>query len=114
MFALRQVSLGRWFKSGSVEIFFMNTRMAIRMVGKTLVRSGIRTHAHIRGPEYSTFMEENETLESGALDRSAILTCKLHVTVLAIRNKFFFESKALEDPGIDPGTSRMLSERSTI
>ena len=41
-----------------------------------LVRSGIRTHAHIRGPECSFHVEGRDvTLESGALDRSAILTC---------------------------------------
>ncbi|GIX90806.1 hypothetical protein CDAR_389751 [Caerostris darwini] len=39
------------------------------------VRSGIRTHAHIRGPEYSTLQQGKAILESGALDRSAILTC---------------------------------------
>ena len=33
-------------------------------IAKTIVRSGVRTHALFRGPD----------LESGALDRSAILT----------------------------------------
>ena len=41
---------------------------------KVFVRSGIRTHAHIRGPEHSV-RAKSRTLESGALDRSAILTC---------------------------------------
>lgn len=46
------------------------------------VRSGIRTHAHIRvpeRPELCTELSASEvSLESGALDRSAILTagCK--------------------------------------
>ena len=42
-----------------------------------IVRSGIRTHAHIRGPERSSPMLKSEGilhLESGALDHSAILT----------------------------------------
>ena len=34
-------------------------------------RSGIRTQAHTRVPEFST----DDCLESGALDRSAILPC---------------------------------------
>ena len=40
---------------------------------KDFVRSGIRTHAHIRGPERSV-RTKSYALESGALDRSAILT----------------------------------------
>ena len=41
------------------------------------VRSGIRTHAHIRGPECSHQQwGEGVILESGALDHSAILTCQ--------------------------------------
>ena len=40
---------------------------------KIFVRSGIRTHALIRGPERSV-RTKSRTLESGALDRSAILT----------------------------------------
>ena len=43
---------------------------------KDFVRSGIRTHAHIRGPERSV-KAKSVTLESGALDRSAILTLLL-------------------------------------
>ena len=39
-------------------------------------RSGIRTHAHIRVPEYSA----EQLLESGALDRSAILPLLQYVT----------------------------------
>ena len=42
-------------------------------MSKKNVRSGIRTHAHIRGPENSF---EQGNLESGALDHSAILTTK--------------------------------------
>ena len=38
------------------------------------VRCGIRTHAHIRGPEHSSFHKEGNNLESGALDHSANLT----------------------------------------
>ena len=45
---------------------------------KRCVRSGIRTHAHnIRGPERSLVcrsLQKEMNLESGALDRSAILT----------------------------------------
>ncbi len=44
-------------------------------VKNDFVRSGIRTHALIRGPEHSTRYTSKDTLESGALDRSAILTC---------------------------------------
>ena len=75
---------------------------------KVVVRSGIRTHAHRSGlrPERS------------ALDRSAILTCqylqrKVGLKLLATIH-FKELKKGVEDPGIDPGTSRMLSERSTI
>ena len=39
------------------------------------VRSGIWTHAHIRGPECS-IIRRQEILESGALDHSAILTVR--------------------------------------
>lgn len=31
-----------------------------------------------------------------------------------LRKKVTHEEKYMEDPGIDPGTSRMLSERSTM
>ena len=43
---------------------------------KASVRSGIRTHAHIRGPECSRprWWPKDLFLESGALDHSAILT----------------------------------------
>ena len=41
---------------------------------KTFVRSGVRTHARIRGPEYSSATGGKGNLESGALDHSAILT----------------------------------------
>ena len=48
-------------------------------VGKNVfVRSGIWTHALIRGPEISYSLpigEQGLNLESGALDHSAILTC---------------------------------------
>ena len=69
------------------------------------VRSGIRTHAHRSGlrPERS------------ALDRSAILTW-LELKPRTENDLIFYnlQKKRVEDPGIDPGTSRMLSERSTI
>ena len=73
---------------------------------KIFVRSGIRTHAHRSGlrPERS------------ALDRSAILTHEISKKqsrkISGGRNQCI--EKDMEDPGIDPGTSRMLSERSTI
>ena len=41
---------------------------------KTFVRSGVRTHALIRGPEFSPAIDGKVNLESGALDHSAILT----------------------------------------
>ena len=43
---------------------------------KKYVRSGIRTHAHICGPERSwpLYWPKDLILESGALDHSAILT----------------------------------------
>ena len=41
---------------------------------KVCVRSGIRTHARIRGPEHPLAFAGKDFLESGALDHSAILT----------------------------------------
>ena len=41
---------------------------------KAYVRSGVRTHARIRGPEFSPATSGKVHLESGALDHSAILT----------------------------------------
>ena len=41
---------------------------------KNLVRSGIRTHASNWRPEHSYALTAQARLESGALDRSAILT----------------------------------------
>ena len=41
------------------------------------VRSGVRTHALIRGPERSPATGGKANLESGALDHSAILTWSL-------------------------------------
>ena len=41
---------------------------------KSFVRSGIRTHARIRGPEHPLAFAGKDFLESGALDHSAILT----------------------------------------
>ena len=70
-----------------------------------------------------TFVDQNAhsiqvksiSLESGALDRSAILTCWGWWSSLThIVNVVNWVNKVMEDPGIDPGTSRMLSERSTI
>ena len=50
---------------------------------KNIVSSGVRTHAHIRGPEHSTpFTTGRIHLESGALDHSAMLTAE--------RNEFHF------------------------
>ena len=48
----------------------------LRELGNNGVRSGIRTHAHIRGPECSV-LERVLALESGALDGSAIMTAAL-------------------------------------
>ena len=46
---------------------------------KSSVRGGIRTHAHIRGPEcFELALASKEViLESGALDHSATLTAHL-------------------------------------
>ena len=41
-----------------------------------LVRSGIWTHAHKRGPECPSDAGQVVTLESGALDHSAIMTSR--------------------------------------
>ena len=49
---------------------------------KSSVRSGIRTHAHIRGPEHPARNRGRFTLESGALDRSAILTYGITIDFL--------------------------------
>ena len=63
-------------------------------------------------------LERVFSLESGALDRSAILTTMLKhdcAECCFLNYWYAYKSKLkLEDPGIDPGTSRMLSERSTI
>ena len=60
--------------------------------------------------------ERVSPLESGALDRSAILTKTSEHQ--GCENPSLTEEYTyindLENPGIDPGTSRMLSERSTI
>ena len=54
---------------------FVNEAQKQCVMPENLVRSGIRTHAHIRGPECSLVVVGRDfTLESGALDRSAILT----------------------------------------
>ena len=50
-------------------------RYILFLKAKHIVRSGIRTHAHIRGPERSvSWWTRRWYLESGALDHSAILT----------------------------------------
>ena len=54
--------------------FYLFSKISLQKGQKDFVRRGIRTPAHIRGPEYSTW--KSSTLESGALDRSAILTYK--------------------------------------
>ena len=58
---------------------FTKTVLVHTLSKKRFVRSGIRTHAHIRGPEYSPtpVFRQVVTLESGALDHSAILTYHL-------------------------------------
>ena len=48
---------------------FVSSRLCLIVFKTFSDRSGIRTHAHTRVPEFST----EEFLESGALDRSAIL-----------------------------------------
>ena len=54
----------------------MQARPMIKIMRrKNFVRRGIRTPAHIRGPECS-YIGKRPSLESGALDRSAILTYK--------------------------------------
>ena len=55
---------------------FFNSRWQFRGYEKKHVRSGIRTHAHICGPECSwpLYWPKDLILESGALDHSAILT----------------------------------------
>ena len=45
------------------HLYSCNMKQAVQ-IEKNIVRNGIRTHAHIRGPD----------LKSGALDRSATLT----------------------------------------
>ena len=52
---------------------------------KKCVRGGIRTHAHIRGPEASnSHREQGNVLESGALDHSATLTPRLLIAKLSL------------------------------
>ena len=48
--------------------------MSIEMDVQNFVRSGIRTHASKWRPEHSYAGTAQAMLESGALDRSAILT----------------------------------------
>ena len=48
---------------------FVSWKLCLIVIKTFTDRSGIRTHAHTRVPEFST----EEFLESGALDRSAIL-----------------------------------------
>ena len=50
-------------------------------IKKTFVRSGIRTHASNWRPEHSYAVTAQAMLESGALDRSAILTCLSVITL---------------------------------
>ena len=50
---------------------FVSWRLCLNVFQTFSDRSGIRTHAHTRVPDFST----EEFLESGALDRSAILPC---------------------------------------
>ena len=56
---------------------FVFSLLKIILMEEKSVRSGIRTHAHISGPEISRSYWDlrNDFLESGALDHSAILTC---------------------------------------
>ena len=57
------------------SVFFKHVEW--RKGRKSFVRSGIWTHAHCCGPEYTTLVQSKFSLESGALDRSAILTCHM-------------------------------------
>ena len=50
-------SLGRWFKSGSVDSIDFHVRVILQVPDENSVGSGIRTHAHIRGPECSRSRE---------------------------------------------------------
>ena len=68
------------------------TTFVANMNWQNCVRSGIRTHAHIRGPENSLMRHEKGiNLESGALDHSAILTYdkyrKIIETLIVQHNK---------------------------
>ena len=72
--SLVQIRLGGYFSGKLVSILRAHSVTYFSEKGLS-VRSGIRTHAHIRGPEYSFNVKGRDfTLESGALDRSAILT----------------------------------------
>ena len=57
-------------------VFFKFKMAILGDMKKKHVRSGIRTHAHICGPECSwpLYWPKDLILESGALDHSAILT----------------------------------------
>ena len=56
---------------------FVFSLLKIILMEEKSVRSGIRTHAHISGPEFFQMLLQlkDYKLESGALDHSAILTC---------------------------------------
>ena len=57
-------------------IIYLRQSIFRETLEKNFVRSGIRTHAHIRGPEspQPQPLWKDHILESGALDHSAILT----------------------------------------
>ena len=61
------------FSALNIKIEIKKIVLTKNIEKKVFVRSGIRTHAHIRGPERSV-RTKRYALESGALDRSAILT----------------------------------------
>ena len=65
---------------------------SLKYARKNNVRSGIRTHASIRRPERPPPLLNGKVydhLESGALDRSAILTSAI-IIFLQYLNTFFF------------------------
>ena len=56
-------SLGRWFKSGSVDVYDLEGYTVAAVPSENVgVGSGIRTHAHIRGPECSLSWERLRVL----------------------------------------------------
>jgi hypothetical protein len=58
---------------------------------------------------------ETETFDKfSSVSHQNLLESKMNENILENPKKKYFDQQRMELPGIDPGTSHMLSERSTI